>query len=205
MKIISFFKKIKLILKDSKKKALFQLGLYALFFIFVFILIGLGEPTTQKPNKEDQLPIKEQNKSEINNYEYTIIDYINNKTITGSYNSDEYNFIYDKSNYIYKDGTTYLDDEIISEVIDIENYSYDKIIELINYSESETTYKNDKKVTYSVNISDYLNNNSISNIYEINDGIINLTIEKESYINHVEIIENDIKLYDIYYSDINSI
>ena len=59
---MKYVQNIKENLKDPKKKALIQLGLYAIFFAFVFILVGISDEVpsdvveeykTSKENYED--------------------------------------------------------------------------------------------------------------------------------------------------------
>lgn len=180
-------------LKNPKKRAIMQLFIYGIFFIFVFIVINASSP--KEVDYEDYVEQKEIENNEevipnnqILNYQYSFI--INNLNIEGSLINNENSFTIDNITYIKKDNITYNSNtmEIIDD-FDIDKYLYNNIENLIETSEfvEKTTYKdNSEKITYLVNNEEYC--------YECY-----MIVEKKDYINKV-IIDNTIELnYTISY------
>ena len=205
---MEFIRKVKEWLKDPKKKALTQLGLYALFFVFVFILISMGDSSSTS----DYIP--ENTNKEVTNYEY--IYKINSNEIinqiTGTLNNNEDAFNYNGLNYVKKEGVIYLNNTPVTLDFDIDRYKYKNIELLIGNADSKTTYTDSKKVVYNMNIVEYFTLlNEVNNCNIIDCTIINvsITVEKEDYINHVII---DLSNYygfkyivEINYNNINKI
>lgn len=205
---MSFFKSVSEGLKDPKKKALTKLGIYAMFFVFVFIFIGsVGNSRT--PNI-----ILEENNDTITNYEY--IYKINNNDvinqITGTLKNNEDTFNYNGLNYIKKEGVIYFNNTPTTLDFDIDRYKYEKIELLIENSDSKTTYTDSTKVVYNINSNKYFSLlNEINNCSTIDCTIINvpITVESEKFINHVIIDLSNYYGYkyniEINYNNINKI
>ena len=205
---MNFIKKVIENLKDPKKKALTQLGLYGIFFVFVFILLSGGNstPTTYIP---------EETTDTVSNYEY--IYKINNNEIinqiTGTLKNNEDTFNYNGLNYTKKEGIIYLNNAQVSNLdFDIDRYKYEKIELLIENSDSKTTYKDSKKTVYNINVSKYFTLlNEVNNCGVIDCSLITIpiTVETNNYINYVVI---DLSNYyghkytvEINYNNINAI
>ena len=201
-------KKIREWLKDPKKKALTQLGLYAVFFVFVFILIGMGDNS----NTPDYVP--EETNKEVTNYEY--IYKINNNEvinqITGTLNNNGDTFNYNGLNYVKKEGVVYLNNTPVTLDFDVDRYKYKNIELLIENANSKTTYTDSSKVVYNMNIVEYFTLlNEVNNCSVLDCTIINvpITIENDNYINHVLIDLSNYYGYkyivEINYNNINKI
>lgn len=173
---------LKKFLKDPKKKSLTQLGIYVVFFIFVFIIISMGESNDSK----NIVIESKKEKDVINNYSYKIdiLELGVNNTIVGSYENNLYTFDYNGVIYEYKENSDNLEN-----IFEIERYSYFEIEKLIEKSESETTYKDSNKKIYNINLENDIN--------------ISLTIEKDKYINHAILDYNNGNIIEIYFTDIN--
>ena len=205
---MEFIRKVREWLKDPKKKALTQLGLYAVFFIFVFILIGMGG------NSSTPDYIKEDTNKEVTNYEY--IYKINNNEvineIVGTLNNSEDTFNYNGLNYVKKEGVIYLNNTPITIDFDIDRYKYKSIELLIENADSKTTYTDSKKIVYNMNVVEYFTLlNEVNNCSVIDCTIISvpITVEKDDYISYVSI---DLSNYyghkyivEINYNNINKI
>lgn len=205
---MEFIRKVREWLKDPKKKALTQLGLYAVFFIFVFILIGMGG------NSSTSNYIKEDTNKEVTNYEY--IYKINNNEvineIVGTLNNSEDTFNYNGLNYVKKEGVIYLNNTPITIDFDIDRYKYKNIELLIQNADSKTTYTDSKKIVYNMNVVEYFTLlNEVNNCSVIDCTIISvpITVEKDDYISYVSI---DLSNYyghkyivEINYNNINKI
>lgn len=205
---MSYIKKIREWLKDPKKKSLTQLGLYAIFFVFVFILIGMGN-NSSTPNY-----VPEETTKEVTNYEY--IYKINNNEIinqiTGTLNNSIDTFNYNGLNYIKKEGVVYLNNTPVILDFDIDRYKYKNIELLIENADSKTTYTDSSKVVYNMNIVEYFTLlNEVNNCNILDCSIINvpITVEKDNYISHVLIDLSNYYGYkyiiEINYNNINKI
>lgn len=205
---MDFIKKVKEWLKNPKKKALTQLGLYAIFFIIVFALIGMGN-SANTPNY-----IHENTNKEATNYEY--IYKINNNEminhITGTFNNNEDIFNYNGLNYNKKEGVIYLNDTVVTLDFDVDKYKYKNIELLIENADSKTTYTDSKKIVYNINIVEYFTLfNEVNNCSTMDCTTINIpvTVEKETYINYVIIDLSNYYGYkyivEINYNNINKI
>ena len=204
---MKFFKKIREYLKDPKKKSLTMLGIYAIFFIFVFIFINTGNSSTP-----DYVP--EDTTNEINNYEY--IYKINNNEIineiTGTYKNNEDSFNYNGLNYIKKENTIYLNNAPVTLDFDIDRYKYNNIELLIENSDSKTTYKESNKVIYNINVNKYytlLNEVNNCNIIDCTNIEIPITVESSGNIDYVLIDLSNYYGYkytiEINYNNINKV
>ncbi|MBR6690517.1 MAG: hypothetical protein IKL65_04225 [Bacilli bacterium] len=206
---MNFFKKVNEDLKDPKKKALTKLGIYAVFFIIVFIFIGMGSNSTTPP-----VYTEEETTNDVTNYEY--IYKINNNEIlneiTGTLNNNEDSFNYNGLNYIKKEDIIYLNNAPITIDFDVDRYKYNKIELLIENSDSKTTYTDNNKVVYNMSANEYFALlNEMNNCNNIDCTIINIpiTVESDTYINHVIIDLSNYYGYkyiiDINYNNINKI
>lgn len=205
---MEFIRKVREWLKDPKKKALTQLGLYAVFFIFVFILIGMGGNSSTP----DYIP--EDTNKEVTNYEYTYK--INNNEvineILGTLDNDEDTFNYNGLNYVKKEGVIYLNNTPVTIDFDIDRYKYKNIKLLTQNADSKTTYTDSKKIVYNMSIVEYftlLNEANNCNILDCTIISVPITVEEDNYISHVLI---DLSNYyghkyivEINYNNINKI
>jgi len=205
---MDFFSKVRDNLKDPKKKALTQLGIYAIFFIFVFIVLNnSGNSSTM-----DYIP--EETTDIVSNYEY--IYKINNNDvinqITGTLKSEEDSFNYNSLNYIKKDSIIYFNNTPVTIDFDVDRYKYDKTELLIENSDSKTTYTDSSKIVYNMSANEYFTLlNEVNNCSTMDCTIINVSIavESDTYINHVIIDLSNYYGYkyivEINYNNINSI
>lgn len=212
---MNYIKKVKEFLKDPKKKALTQLGIYAIFFIFVFIFINMGERRVNTPSiDETTSPIEYYEKMTSYDYKvtYTNIDKVD--IIEGTYYNNTSLFTYNSLKYYYEDLLYVINND--SYILSNIEYDISKIFSKNLYSlfddlkeESKTTYKDGKIVTnytldsniiynYLYNMeSTYTNLVNVS-ITESNDIITNITIDLTNldlYLNKIE----------VEYSNINNI
>ena len=208
---MEFIRKIREWLKDPKKKALTQLGIYAVFFIFVFVLIGMGGKSSNS-NYTDY--VKEEKTDVISNYEY--IYKINSNEfiteITGTLINDEDSFNYNGLNYNKKEGVIYLNNTPVTIDFDVDKYKYKNIELLIENADSKTTYIESSKVVYNMNIVEYftlLNEVNDCSIIDCTIISVPITVETDTYINHVTIDLSNYYGYkyivDISYNNINKI
>lgn len=206
---MEYFKKIKELLKDPKKKALVQLGIYGIFFLIVFILLSNGGKSSNS-NYSDYV---EEN-TDVTNYEY-VYKLNNNEVInqiTGTLNNNEDTFNYNGLNYIKKEGVVYLNNTPVTLDFDVDKYKYNNIELLIENNDSKTTYNDSNKVVYNMNVIKYfnllkeVNNCSIMDCNNIN---VAITIEEDNYINYVLIDLSNYYGYkyniEINYNNINKI
>ncbi len=208
--MIEKIKKVRENLKNPKTKSLTLLGIYAVFFIIVYILIRTGEPV------EHASVVKKEIKS-VSSYEFTI-ELNDNSTVTktlGNYNNNSITFNVLDTGYYYQNGKYYLNGEEIEEydLFDPINYTYSNITSLKEKGTflEETTYSDGhKKASYNLSINDYFNTLGIyydcnlDNCDEIN---ILLVIEYNEYINNVSIDLSNFYGYlyqiNIQYTNIN--
>lgn len=205
---MDFIKKIIENLKDPKKRSLTILGLYAIFFIFVF---GVLSGDDSSSNYSD---LVEEESNTISNYEY--IYTINNNEvinqITGTYNNNEDTFNYNGINYNKKEGIIYLNNSPVTLDFDIDRYKYNNIELLIENSDSTTTYKDSNKIVYNINVNKYftlLNEVNNCGVIDCTTIEIPITVESDTYINHVIIDLSNYYGYkytiEINYNNINNI
>lgn len=199
-------KELRELFKDKKKKSLVMLGFYFIFFIFVFVFIAIGKSSKSNVSLEST----EQNQDLITNYEYVYkID--NNGIITnvfGTYKDSIDTFNYNGLNYTKKEGIIYLNDQPIDNIdFNVDIYKYEKIQELIENSDSKTTYKEDKKVVYTIGATKYFSDNCIGENCELSQ--VYITIEQDKYIEYVIIDLSNYYGYkytvEINYNNINLI
>ena len=205
---MNFFKQSKEWLGNPKNVALTKLGMYGIFFIFVFILIGSGG-NTQSPTY-----IPQETNDTVTSYEY-IYKINNNETIgeiTGTLKDGEDVFNYNGLNYKKVEGIIYFNDTPTTIDFDIDKYKYEKIQVLIENSDSKTTYNDDSKIVYNISSDKYFSLlNEVNNCSTIDCTIINvpITIESEKYINHVIIDLSNYYGYkytiEINYNNINKV
>lgn len=209
---MNYIRKTKEFLKDPKKKALTQLGIYGIFFIFVFILINISEGRVNPPIiKETKTPIEYY--VDMTSYDYKVT-YTNTEKIDiieGTYYNDETLFNYNNLKYYYKEmlyvinNDSYILSNIEYDVTKVFNKNLNSIFSDLN-EESKTTYKDGKVITnytldsniiytYLYNIeSNYTNLVNVS-ITESNDIITNITFDLVNLglsLNKIEVEYNNI-------------
>lgn len=217
-KIVEIFKKIRQGLKNPKTKSLTLLGIYALFFIFVFVVLNFS--SSKQSNVVDKVK-EEKDENTITSYEY--IYKINNNNvlseITGTYSNGEEVFNYNNKKYYIKDSKVYLSDNNLVEIteelpLNIISHNYNNINKLIESSEfiEKTTYKdNSEKTTYNITSDKYFEILE-PNIYDVLDCVtsnVSIVVKSSKYIDEVLI---DLSSYcgyvntiEISFSNINNI
>ena len=201
---MEYIRKIKEFLKNSKNKSLTLLGVYAIFFIFVFANISSKSSTSVDYIEKEPTSIK--------NYEYTykINDNENIMEIKGTINDNENIFNYNNLNYVKKNGIIYLNNNQVDNFnFDADRYKYENIELLIENSDSKTTYKDNTKIVYTISSNEYFGLlNNTENI-EINEIMISIAVESDEFINSVIIDLSNYYGYkymvEINYSNINVI
>ncbi|MBQ9071648.1 MAG: hypothetical protein IJY25_00625 [Bacilli bacterium] len=207
---MNFIKSIRENLKDPKKKALTQLGIYLVFFIFVFAVLSGSNPPTEN-YIEEEIPVG------INSYEY--IYKINNNgvllEVNGTLTDTEEIFNYNGLQYSKIGNVVYLNNEIVTEIFNTDLYKYNNIETLIEKSEfiEKTTYKdNNEKTTYNISMDKYFSViNEINNCTNIDCTVINsnIVVESSDNINKVTIDLTNYYGYlytiEINYNNINNI
>ena len=223
---MSYVKKTKEFLNDPKKKALTELAIYGIFFIFVFILINSS-------GNRVNTPIIEESKTPIEYYEdmtsydykviYTNIDKID--VIEGAYYNNKSLFTYNNLKYYYEDmlyainNDSYILSNIQYDVSKIFNKNLYSIFDNLN-EESKTTYKDGKVITnytidsnimynYLYNIESAYTNLVNVSITESNDVITNISVDLTNlglYLNKIEVEYsniNNIESLDVYTNEAN--
>ena len=145
-------KELKEMLKNPKKKALVQLCLYAIFFIFVAILLRGADNKPTKIIEEQKSPIEFYEDMESYNYKVTYTNFDKVDTIDGTYVDNISIFDFNNFKYYYEEDLYIIDNDSYY-LMDIE-YNISKIFNnnLINIiedleEESKTTYKDGTIVT----------------------------------------------------------
>ena len=149
---MKYIKELKEMFKNPKKKSLVQLGLYAIFFIFVAILLRGADNKPTKIIEEQKSPIEFYEDMKSYNYKvtYTNIDkvdvidgtYVDN---TSLFNFNNFKYYYEEDLYIIDNDSYYLMD-IEYNISKIFNNNLINIIEDLE-EESKTTYKDGTIVT----------------------------------------------------------
>jgi len=214
---MKFLRSIKEGLKDPKKRSLTLLGLYAIFFIFVFIFLN---SVPSKPNS--QLPVKQEesakeNYKKMTSYSYKIIYTDKNleNVIEGKYYSDTSLFTYKGNTYYYElDSLYYIDNNsyyltnIEYNIKKIFNNNLSSILDSLQ-EESVTTYNDGRKKTNYIMDANSFNKYyfEIESNYESNIGI-EIT-EKDKFITSILIdltsLNMNLNKIEIEYNDINKI
>ena len=216
---MNYFNKVKEYLKDPKKKSLTLLGIYVVFFIFVFaITSGSSEPqSTSSPIEEKEKVSFLDNYKNMKSYEYKFEFIEDNATkhIQGSYYSNTTLFNYNGLRYFYENDLLYAIDNDSYYLSNIE-YNITKLFNNNFYTILEQS-KEDLKTTYNDNTSK-INYSMDSNIFynyifgvESNyNSLTNLEITlKDNYIINISIDLTNLNLnlnkIQIEYNNINNI
>lgn len=221
---MKYIKELKEMFKNPKKKALAQLCFYAIFFIFVAIILRGADNKPTKIIEEQKSPIEfyEDMKSYHYKVTYTNIDKVD--IIDGTYVDNISLFTFNNFKYYYEEDLYIIDNDsyylsnIEYNISKIFNNNFKNIIEYLE-EESKTTYKDGTIITtYTIDSnrmynylfdleSNYDNECTITiteNEKEIHNIIIDLTnlglnltkIEVEySYLNLIEDLEINIDNY----------
>ena len=193
---MEFIKSIRENLKDPKKKALTQLGIYLIFFIFVFIVLKGAGSTPSTPIIEDEkTPMEAYNDMTgyIYKVTYTNIDKVD--VIEGTYYDNKSLFNFNNLKYYYEDSLYIIDND--SYYLSNIEYNISKIFNKNLYNiinnleeESKTTYKDGTVVTnyiidsnkiynYLFEVESYYENNATisikENLNEIHNIVLDLT------------------------------
>ena len=211
---MEFFKNIRENLKDPKKKSLMLLGFYALFFVFVFLVLKLSGTTSEV--YDEKIESTFDNFKNMNSYNFKINYYKQDSvdTVDGTYYKDKALIDYNSLKYYYEDNYYLIDNDsyylsdipyIVDKFFNKNFYSIlDKLVE-----ESKTTYKDGKIETVYTLDSNYIYNylygldglyeSSVKiRITEINKTVTNISLDLTN-------LMTDIIKIDIEYSNINTI
>lgn len=214
---MNFIKSIKEGLKNPKTKSLTMLGIYFVFFLFVFILLNSAE------NKNNEPIIEEKEKSTIDNYQtmesYQYkFNYINNglsNIIEGTYFKDTTLFNYNNNKYYFENDLIYIINNDSYSLGNIEHnitklFSKNLYNILVDLKEVSTTTYNDgtKEINYVMDSNKFYNYyyENISN-YQNNIGV--KIVKKDNNINSIifDLTNLNISLsrIEIEYYNINNI
>ena len=213
---MEYIKKIKEALKDPKKRSLTQLGLWLIFFIFVFAVLSSAEtPSIDIPVVEDSktsLEVYQEMKGYTYKVTYTNIDKID--IIEGTYynNTSLFNFntlkyYYDNSLYVIDNDSYYLSN-IEYDITKIFNNNFKDIISKLE-EQSKTAYKDGTVTTnYTILTSDIYN--YLYGVESTYTTYTNISItERENIITDIMIdlnnIDLNLKKIEIQYSNIDNI
>lgn len=213
---MNYIKKIKEFLKDPKKKSLTQLGIYAVFFIFVFALLSSGGNSSSSTIEYEEKKSTFQNYKEMTSYNYKItytsldnIDIVEgtyfNNTSLFTLNNNKYYF---ENEYYLIDNDSYYLYNIQYNVLKLFNVNLYNIFEYLE-EESKTTYKDGK-----IETNYFIDTNKFYNYYYDLEGnyqdklSIKIT-EVDNFITKIEInlinINDNLNNIEIEYNDINNI
>lgn len=188
---MNYIKQVKEFLKDPKKKALTQLGIYAVFFIFVFILLSMnGNNTKVNPIEEEKTPLEAYEQMKGYNYKVTYTSIEKTDTIEGTYYDNKSLFNYNGFKYYYEDNLYVIDNDsyYLSNIeYNVSKMFNNNLINIINELEelSKTTYKDGK-----IEINYTIDSNKIYNyLFELESSYDNLV--------NVSIVEIDNKIQNI--------
>ena len=213
---MKFLRSIKEGLKDPKKKSLTLLGIYAIFFIFVFIFLS-SAPTNPSPKLpvDDNKEVDKNDTGKVESYEYSY-KVGNNIIVNGVHKLNEDMFTYNNLKYYKKDNVIYLNDSVVEDFdFSLDEFSYESIREILKECEfqEETIYKDgNKKTTYNISTQKYftfLNEFNACDTVDCSTTFVNITVNTKDYINSVVIDLTKYYGYDylieINYSNINNI
>ena len=142
-KVIDFFKELK---KKPYGKSVLFFGFYFIFFIVIFIILGLGG--NRKNNISSENAYK---KLFDSTYSFTYKVVLDGENYMYSINKDSntYSFIYDNKQYSMRGNTTYNDEVEVENPIKFSDfYKEDLLIKILenSYREARTTYDNGDEV-----------------------------------------------------------
>lgn len=190
---MNFIKGIKEGLKNPKTKSLTMLGIYFVFFLFVFILLNSAENRNNVPIIEENEKSTIDNYQAMESYQYKF-NYINNglsNIIEGTYFKDTTLFNYNNNKYYFENDLIYI---INNDSYYLENIEYNitKLFSknlyniLVDLKEVSTTTYNDgtKEINYVMDSNKFYNYyyENISN-YQNNIGV--KIVEKDNNINSI--------------------
>ena len=208
---MNYIKSIRQFLKDPKKRSLTLLGIYALFFIFVFIVLS-GSNDSHAVTSVEKEKTTFENYKEMTSYDYTITytnidkvdiisgEYVNNTSLF-TFNNNTY---YYDSKYYLIDNDSYYETSIEYNVSKLFNTNLYSIFENLD-SEYKTTYKDGKiQTSYNIDRNEY--NLYYYNINTQYSDYINIKItELDKFIQKIEIQIDDNSSIVVEYSNINNI
>lgn len=185
---MNYFNKVKEYLKDPKKKSLTLLGIYVVFFIFVFaITSGSSEPesiSNYVEQKEEVSFLDNYKNMKSYEYKFEFIEDNATKHIQGSYYSNTTLFNYNGLRYFYENDLLYAIDNDSYYLSNIE-YNITKLFNNNFYTILEQS-KEDSKTTF--------NDNTSKIIYTIDSNIFNkYFLETETNFKSLTNIEITIK------------
>ena len=216
------FNKIKEIYANRRYRALITLGLYFLFFIFVYLIISSGKPISETDNHLPSDMIRDF--GAITNYEYTyeIEQTIDNEfiyfNITGERDLNKEVFIVenDSNNYFIENDEIYiikdnkkeiiLDNPIFTDLLKFRPNNIEKLISSSTLQATTTNHQQNTIIkTYSLTTKDFVKlhfNNEIDNEEDFIS--INVT-EKDNNIIRIEIDFSNMKNNEEYKINFNKL
>lgn len=212
---MNYINKTKEFLKDPKKKALTQLAIYGVFFIFVFILLNSSSGRVNTPIiEESKTPI--QYYEDMTSYDYKVIYTNIDKVdiIEGTYYNNTSLFTYNNLKYYYENALyvinndSYIPSNIEYDVSKIFNKNLYTIFESLN-EESKTTYKDGKVIT-NYTLDSNIIYNYLYNAESIYDNFVNISVtEKDNIITTIVLDLSNLGLtlnkIEVEYNNINNI
>ena len=205
---MSFFRSIRENLKDPRKKSLTLLAIYAVFFIFVFLVLNTKDGSSNNIVNDDK---------KVNNYNFKVTYKLDNliEQIDGSHYNDVILFKYNNESYFYKDNNVY---KIKDNYYYNSQLKYDlnkiQINELYTLKdklteEYKTTYKdNTIEINYSIDSNTLYNYLYSKESNLSNTSYIKVT-NKDNKIKNITIDLNSLNIFikqiEVEYTDIDSI
>jgi hypothetical protein len=187
-----YIKELKEMLKNPKKKALAQLGLYAIFFIFVAILLRGADNRVVEIKEEPKTPIEFYEDMKSYHYKVTYTNIGKVDIIDGTYVDNASLFTFNNFKYYYEEDLYIIDNDsyylsnIEYNITKIFNNNLKNIIEYLE-EESKTKYKDGTMVTtYTIDSNELYNYLFDLESYYDNKCTITMT-ENESEIHNIVI------------------
>lgn len=192
MDSMNYIKMIRENLKDPKKKALTQLGLYFIFFLVVFILLRSAGSYNSIPseNVTPQTPIEKYEEMKGYTYKVTYTNIDKTDIIEGTYYDNKSLFTFNNFKYYYEDSLYLIDNDtyylnnIEYNISKVFNKNLSSIIKELE-EESKTEYKDGTIVTNYIIDS----NKMYKYLYELEGTYTNLV--------SVSIKENESEIHNI--------
>ena len=209
-KIIEFIKELK---KKPYGKSVLFFGFYLIFFIVIFIILGIGGSRNLNKNYENRSKVVNVNLLNTKKYSFSYEVNLDNSVNTYIGKKDErYEYKYNDKDYYQENLITYVkEDNWVSAESPIK---FNKLLEakyidkVINssYVEAKTTYDNGNTM-YSLLISSNTLNKILDNKDTDIDDVANkitLTIDKHRYVNEIDYdLNNYCKSNNICNSNLN--